>query len=500
MTIITLGLAAFIALAPAGAGAAAFDAVAPRAETDMGTLRNRLAAQFRAQDEDAALVTAKQIEAHKDFNGLPEAYRDHVFTILAAIYSDADAWALARPYLERLSTKPDFPDPLWSALLASQALTDDYNAAARSLTDMLARRPALLTDLHTPFIRALATRDQVDDDVAFALRLALFRAHWNPDDQSDIWLKLVNDLLARGRAPEAARVMPLITQSSDRLSLYAMRRYDQTRGLAGMGAVNVPAVLDAELEAARRRAEADDQEARTTYAMKLVYRSRFEEVLALADAALAAPTPEPTDDEASETGRWWLDIKSRALDGLGRRDEALAIAQAAASTTGDDKVSFAINLGWNLVRLDRPREALDAVASVNDEDASGYGRMQAAVVRACAGQALGDADPAVAEATRAVFDYMAEHWRDAPSTWAEALACRGDEAAIADLYLRRLADPQLDAAAVASMHAYLPNPRPTPFDARILAVWQAAVSRPEIEAARDAVGRRLEIPLLRDGF
>lgn len=500
MTITALGLAALIALAPTGAGAAAFDAPAGQAETNLGTLRNRLATQFRAQDQAGTLVTAKQIEAHKDFAGLAEAYKDYVFTILAALYSDADAWALARPYLERLAAKPDFPDPLWSALLASQALTDDYDAAARSLTDMVTRRPALLADLRTPFIRALATRDQVDDDLAFALRLALFRANWNPDDQSDIWFKLVGELLARGRAAEAARVMPLVTHGGDRLSLYAMRRYDQARGLAGFAPLDVAAVLDADLEAARRRAEGGDPKAATAYGMKLIYRGRFEEVLALADAALAPPPPAPTDDETLKTGRWWLDIRSRALDGLGRRDEALAVAEAVAATAGDDTVSFAINLGWYFVRLDRPQEALDAVALVRDEDASGYGRMQAAVVRACAGQALGDADPALAEATRAVFDYMAEHWRDAPAAYAEALACRGDETGIADLYLRRLADPELDAAAVASMHDYLPAPHPTPVDQRMLAVWQAAVDRPEVVAARDAVGRRLDIPLQREGF
>ena len=187
-------------------------------------------------------------------------------------------------------------------------------------------------------------------------------------------------------------------------------------------------------------------------------------------------------------------MKRRALYSLERYDEAVAAGRAAHEAEGDDTVSFAINLGSMLVRLGRPAEALEVLPPMETDGASPYGLMQSASVRSCAGHALGATD--TAGVGQAAQNYLAEHWRDAPAAYAEGLICRGDVQGVADLYVRRLADAELAGDAVTELHDYLPQPPGTPADIHVRAVWTEAAARPEVIAARDAVGYRFSVPTI----
>jgi len=66
---------------------------------------------------------------------------------------------------------------------------------------------------------------------------------------------------------------------------------------------------------------------------------------------------------------------------------------SAAPIPNYDVVSQEINLGDYLYRLNRPHEALAQVKDVGTSNATAYGMMEAAEVRACALAQLGDTAP-----------------------------------------------------------------------------------------------------------
>ena len=181
---------------------------------------------------------------------------------------------------------------------------------------------------------------------------------------------------------------------------------------------------------------------------------------------------------------------------LGRTDEAIdQMRIAAARAEGEGvNVSQTINLGWLYLRAGRNDEAIAVASTVPEESVSPFGRMQAVQVRACAAAAV--ADPT----TDSAYAYLAEHWRDAPVAAYDALACRGDEDAMAALLLAMLDDPEHAASAVELMHAYLPEGHRTAFDQRMAVHSANVLARPEIVAATGRVGRILTVPTVGPQF
>ena len=233
MTIIALGLAALIATGAAAPAASPDTRTAgASAPADLQTLNTRLQEQLRTDNYLGALATLKLMEAHPDFPLMPENGRTAVELLLGVLHGDQGAWAVARPYLERVVTRPNAPPVAWESLLTAQAATGDMNAAARTLTQVATRHPPVLEGLRPDFVESLAGWRDVDADTAFALRLALHRANWNSDHDSHLWLKLVDDLITRDRLAEAAQVAPKIDGFGSRLTLFSLRRYDALRAAA----------------------------------------------------------------------------------------------------------------------------------------------------------------------------------------------------------------------------------------------------------------------------
>lgn len=461
-------------------------------------LWTQLGAAIGADDYATALVLTKAFAEHPEFAAQPVERRNAATILLGLLYAGEGQDVAALPYLIEASEWPGATPDIWLTRITSHARTGDRTAAARALTRFLPRYPDQMATLSTTFILQLEQDPDVDSEAGFELRLALNDAGWRDRYDSGTWIRLIDDLIKRDRLDEAAPLAGRISRSSGLIRLYAMRRYDALRAAAAMPELDITAILDAELAAQRAEAEAPgaDFDTRNAFATGLFERGRFEEALAVSDATLTLPAPEPeSEDDRSLT--WTMDGRARQLMELGRQDEAIAQMEIAAKRDegAGVNVSQTINLGWFYLRAGRNEQAIEAVKSLEPGTASPFGVMQAMHVRACAGAALGNAGVA-----GLAFAHMEQNWRDAPLTWVEAQACRGDADGAANTLLLILADDELSEDAVSALHTYRVAQQSTDYDRRIADVMSRAFARPDVIAARDRIARGLVLPTVSGQF
>ncbi|NBW10555.1 MAG: hypothetical protein EBR82_21275 [Caulobacteraceae bacterium] len=503
----TLFVAAALAGAPATAAPVSPDRTTVQASAQTSApaqsiedLAQKFGAELHAPDYEAALATAQAIEAHPDFAGWPTQRRRAVILMLGLLNASFEHYEAALPWLVQATGWSDTDKSVWLTRVEVELHLHDIDAATNTLTTVVRRFPDALPDISEDFLLQRAHARDADPEAAFALRLALYDAGWRNPLASWVWVSLIDDLMRHDRADEAVALVPLVTNPTAQVQLHALKRYDALMAKAGAGEFDIAQAYDKDLEADRLAAEdtAGDKalDKRNIYISSLLLRGRNEQVLALADAALAQPENK-SDVEAAESRTWIMDTRARALMALGRRDEALAQQQAAAARAeaGQDNVSQRINLGWLYLRLGRNADALAAVKGIGRDEASAFGVMQAVQVRACAAHALGSSE---LEAT--AYAYLSEHHKDAPGAWRDALACKGDADGIAALMLEQLADPAQADQAVADMHDWMTPTGLTEFDLALERVRAEARTRPEVVAAHDRVARTFTLPQLGDMF
>lgn len=490
-TLVLVGLAALSAdLAPARVTAP----VQSAAFEDMAAISDKLQRAIDDDRYDDALVLAKALAVHPAFIDLPPQGQASVHYLVGVLHLEAGRPAAALPSLRLATDTPGATLSQWMMRLQATSALQEVTEVARTLVVILDRFPEAKDELFDDFVLQMAGSPEVDRDAAFELRLALLRSGWGHDEDSWIWVKLVDDLIARERGAETGPVIDRVTAAPNRLQLFAMRRYDDVRPADATFDVGTAYAADLELYRTRAGAAGATIEDRTAYVSALRSRGRFDEALALSDSILAAPLPDAeAEPEAESDLTWAMDSRAYVLMALGRHDEAVEQARTAALRTeyGRPNVSQTINLGGILLRLGRHAEARDAVASINADQVSGYGLMQALKIRACAAHSLSD------EATAtALFTQLDTDWRDAPTATYAALACRGDEDGMARLLVEMLADPEHQEIGVAYMHRYLAAAPVSAFDQRLSGHHFRVIVRPEVVAARDLVARAYDVPLI----
>ncbi len=490
-TLVLVGLAALSAdLAPARVAAP----VQTASIHDMAEVSDKLQRAIDDRRYDDALVFAKALSVHPAFDELPPAGQAAIHYLIGVLLMEADRPAAALPSLILATDFPGATLQQWMMRLQATSATEDRDGMARILATMLGRFPEAKDELYDDFVLQTAGNPELDRDAAFELRLALLRSGWSHDEDSWIWVKLVDDLIARGRESETGPVIARVTAPSNRMQLFAMRRYDAVRPADATFDIGAAYAADLELDRTRAEAPGATIEDRNTYVSALRARGRFDEALVLADAIMAAPLPDAeAEPEAESDLTWAMDTRAHTLLALGRHDEAVEQERAAALRTeyGRPNVSQTINLGGMLLRLERYSEARDAVAAIDADQVSAYGLMQALQVRACAAHSLSDDVTA-----SALFARLDAEWRDSPSAAYAALACRGDEDGMARLLVEMLADPEHQEIGVAYMHRYLDVAPVSDFDRRMTERHDRVIARVEVTAARDRVARVYDIPLV----
>lgn len=465
----------------------------------IGAVAARLNTALQAGDNETALSIAKGIAAHADFDSQPLRVRIGTWYVIGLLNTELKRYDAAVEALRIVTRMPGAEADMWFALIDAQNMGGRRDDAALTVIEMIRALPSTAESVNDTYIFQLASDEDVAADTRFALREALWDADWEPEEASHFWLDYIDGLLTRDGLDRAVEVLPKITSPSSRVQLHASRRYEALLAQAGSPPFDIAAVFAADLAADRAAVAAIDADFddRSDLATSLLMGGLYEEAVAVADVALALPRP-AKDTEEWSTVTWIMDVRSRALMAMGRHDEALAQMQAARQRVegeGSINVSQTINLAWLYLRLGRNAEALAVVGEVGEDTVSPFGWMQALQITACA--AHGANETAVAGKA---FTYLSEHWRDEPNAAYDALACRGDTDGMAALLILRLEDSELSESALAGLHTFLPTANPTAFDARLIALHQQVMARPDVVAARDRVGRVLTVPTLSTQF
>ncbi|MGA8277665.1 MAG: hypothetical protein WB784_05680 [Rhodanobacteraceae bacterium] len=186
---------------------------------------------------------------------------------------------------------------------------------------------------------------------------------------------------------------------------------------------------------------------------------------------------------------WILDNRSRALQGLGRWDDAVTQLRKASRRpeNGAINVSQALNLGALYADLDRPDEALAAVSDLGT--VSPYGRMQLEQVRLMASIKREDE---LAVDTHLAF--MREHRADAIGTYQRALLAANRMDAAATFLIELLRSEVWRGRALTAMQEYAGVPM-APSTMVTNARWHAVIARPGVQSELTKVGRIEQINL-----
>lgn len=328
-----------------------------------------------------------------------------------------------------------------------------------------------------------------------ALIQALFDAEFTDEYDGQpgvLWQELAVDALAQNDLPRARAVASRITNADVLVAMRIDRRFDALVAAE-------PKLFDvraaAEREVKRLRAQMSKNPKSLGVVMRLgnalFITGDFGEMLKVANDALArdrkGTEKSPAYDDADDNLNWVYNQQSMALRALGRWDEALAAMRAGAGAAehGETNTSQTINLGFFLVELGRPKDALAEVERIDwNKGASPYGRMQLQFVRALSWQQLGRKDE-----TDKIIAWFREHEIDSKDTAQDAYMETGDENAAAALLIARLGDPDDRAAALLDVQDFRQLP-PSEQDRKTAALRDRLHARADVTAAIDAVGRR----------
>lgn len=463
------------------------------------TLLMEFSSALEAQDFDRLRSAATRIESHEQFERLPTNVRQGILAAGAYAFmldGDVDS-AMARA---ELATSLDPESSIgWEIQMSIWGTQRRQSDLLRAATEGVRHSAELREMFDAQGVNALVfTVTEEDQQAAADFRRALYEYGWRADGDDFVWRDYVTDLVLAGDDAGAARVLAEIEAPTAVLYIRGALRNDAAVALAGDSFPDLPEALERELA---RLASAATPNAPVrafhAYAAALYQRGRFEDALAVADTGLDRPAADDASEDWTYT-TWLMDMRSNILQALGRRDDALLQQRTAAGRVEQSSrnVSNAINLGGQLYAEGRYEEALSVTNGLDSaEEASAFGIMQAQSVRYCAALALGRTEIAdVADA------YLEVHWRDAPSARLWALACRQDTDAIAALTIRRLEDPRLAGDAILDFHDYIDVPASSDIDRERRLLVGNALDRPDVVAAFERVGRRLEPQLVTYAF
>lgn len=452
--------------------------------------------KLRAQDVVQADKRLRAIIAAPTFAQLDAPVRYEVLLnagICALRLRDAQR---AHELLKRaLEVDADEPQA-WYWLVYAAGESRRFPEAADAATQLAQRWPQVARQLVPSAITPLA-RSVRGTPQWRAMAQALFKAQWrleNEEEPESIWRELALAELEQGATSMALEVTQRITSPSSLVMLAADKRFDDIVA-AAPERFDLARAMEREQQRLRARHAAKPRLLANLSPLTAILNKaqRFAEAAQLAAPVVALSSSElkAAYDDVDAQLPWFMNVYAGSLSGLQRWSDAETWLKRAStlSEKAGPNVSQTINLAGLYLVLDRPREALAALARVGSM--SPFGRMQLERMTAQAAFALQDA-----AALEKSLRYMSEHQQDAPDAYVAALfnVNRRDEAA--QLVIERLRDPARRAEALALIQHYT-RPATTPANQADDEAWNAFPQRPDIQAAVLEVGRILEVPFSR---
>lgn len=455
---------------------------------------------FSADEYAAADGEMRSILADPEFVVLGDRQKAALYALAGFIAASANdterAWAM---FNQALATPGIDPDIIFSILDVALQTGQPLKAIA-PLRVLAAQAPNQIQYLNSEAIYRL-NRDLENQEAPAAARIdflqILFAAGYRLSDgrePSGLWFDLALLRLEQGDLPAAIQAARRITSASDLMLLQIDARFAPVVAALDRKQLDLQAALDGEIDmlgsAIKRDPRVLEYVVQRSY--ELMSAGRYQDTLVECDAALAqqaAAKDKPAFDDEEDELIWVHDSRARALLGLGRADEAIAVWEAARlrPENGMENVSQAINLGQVYAALGRGDDALNTISGVRN--ASPFGWMQYHAVRVTA---LFDTpkDPRAQES----LAYLREHSKDAQGTYLDALVLIGDMDEASRVYREWLADPAKRSNALAYVQGYVRapiSPRTLAWDERRVELTQ----RPEVMEAIRSAGTVMQTPL-----
>lgn len=465
--------------------------------------QRQLLQQDVTQNSEVAERELRAVMSEPDYRSARPLVRDMVTRILTTILViDLDrpgrcqeVLRLTEGLIERHDNAPPGMDRADFVVQFVAGATCDEPSAARALAALVNRYPEALADFEDNSI-VQAARYSTD----IATLEYLVDGRWQPDDDftdlSDLRLELTRLHVRDGNVDRASEVAQSLVVAPA-ASIGAIIRLLVEKDFAPLIArdqqtFEFAVLLDWQVNSARTRAEAapDNLRRQLDYADALLLLDRKEEALAFVDTLLArANTTDGAQafQDQNEQLNWAHNTRATILDAMQSPEESLAALERgveAANASGSDRVSQSLNRSHDLVRLGRSRDALDALASFDPNNASPYGDMVALRVRTCALHQTGDIAGA-----QASLNEMRARASDSVIQVYSASICTNDLDSAARLYIQMLDDPLERGRVVISLQTFIEHEPAFEYDrqnaARINALRERRDVRRAIERATD---------------
>ena len=441
-----------------------------------------------AQKNEAAKATQSLQSLFKlpGFAGLDADQKHAAWLLAGALAFDRRDWTQALGYLQQCSVMEEGAFADWEMRLQAAQMAGNPADATQSLTEIARRWPQDLHKLDEDILGRAVGQAPHTGSARFGLLKALRDAHYEMSDGTDLswwWLELGRRHLERGEPDAAVAALQSVKEPFALVQILADNRYEPVRARLAAN-LDVAAAAQRGVEEARATSERSPHALSSLlqYIEALLVTRQYEAALQRLDAVIARITGSANHAGYSDYQRryiWVLDMRSRALQGLGRWDEAVAqlIEASHLPENRGDNVSQVINLAGLYNEIGRPREALAALAALGERNQSPYGQMQVANESLGAAVQLGDT-----AAIERHLGFLKEHQSDSPRTYQVGLliADRPDESAA--LLVSRLINPDQRDAALADVQDYAHGAQ-TARDLELLRRWQSILQRTDVLAA-----------------
>ncbi|ESQ88290.1 hypothetical protein ABAC460_16655 [Asticcacaulis sp. AC460] len=466
------------------------------APADLG---ERMAAVYKvmweAPDDGVAALAAELDAIMKDPGFTSLTAKDHYLAHWMAAVLDQRMAKYESAYQHRLRMGEVYPEAktegdYWVYLAGAAVRTRRYDVAAEALVKMLEVDPAEAKDMSYPFLLSVVREAKKQDDKGPYRRLlmALWQAAYEPGEALStaqfLWWQLFELHVADGKPDAARKVLAGLTDAHYVIRIRADKRYRAFVGdLPSSGDYSAAYRHERSKVRSKVAAHPDLIEGQTMLADYLMKERRYDEALAVMDAALskvdAAPKDQPAFSDLDDHYQWAVEARANALRGLGRWNEVTeGKVKAKAAGTESDSVSQALNLGVYYVAIEKPEAALMEADAIAPDQVSGYGAMVAAEIRVCAYAQQGK----VSERDQ-WLGYMKDHEVDGPGLYLEGLRCAGDFDALAKAVIAQLKDVETRSETLVDLQDYDEDPALTLQEKRMNAIDATVKARRDVRSA-----------------
>jgi hypothetical protein len=446
-----------------------------------------------------ALATLRSIIDAKTFSDLPMDVQYRALSTAGRVASYHGPPMLGYEYLGRAIAMPQADSNDWLERLRAAGKLDKKADTVSALTVLMQRWPDRGVTLESDYIAEVVRyAKELRAGATLSLLQALYAAHWKLKwdlEPSSAWRDLVllllekDRLIEKDRLTEANDVASHITDVYVLIAMRADRRFDRVVA-ANSAQFDIEAAAEREFHAFQAEAERAPQSlaVRSLVINSLLHRQHYEAALAASDSTLldirSTNYPDKLFVDYEEERSWFLNLRSVALQRVGRWDEA--VAQLSAASLMLEKYSGNVdqltNLGDLFCTLGRPNDALSTIGSMTART-SPFGAMQIEAVRADAAYQLGD----FKQMDRSLR-YLRAHRAEAPGAYEDALIAVNQLDRAAHELVAELKHSAERQDALQGIQAFAPTPG-TPRDMDFDARRRAVIARPEVQEEIRRVGR-----------